>query len=114
MTKIDTSPAAVSARVAHLRHVHGQDWPDAALIEALAARLAEVEAEIANSPWHERAKSAEARLRVLERARAEAAEAALKECEARLGKADAHPEVSTYWSDYEEYCATAEIEGEQP
>lgn len=47
-------------------------------------------------------------------------EAKLAEClernallEARLGKADVHPEVSTYWSDYEEYCAMAEIEGEK-
>ena len=40
-------------------------------------------------------------------------EAKLAECEARLGKADVHPEVSTYWSDYEEYYAMAEIEGEK-
>ena len=35
---------------------------------AALARVAVLEAEIANSPWHERAKAAEARVRVLERA----------------------------------------------
>jgi hypothetical protein len=37
-----------------------------------------------------------------------------KEIAAHKGKAEVHSEARTYWSDYEEYCAMAEIKGEKP
>ncbi len=80
--QIDTSPKAIAARIAHLRHVYGEKDPDAAMIEALAARIVELEAERLSADVVQAAHTiAEYRAGnswATERARAEAAEAALE------------------------------------